>query len=193
MAFVYPKMRLGASIGAYWADTMSDDVRRYVIGLGANLGDRFETLRAARAGLAQYGTVLAASGVYETEPVGPAQPLFLNAAVLVESGLAPVVLLRALLHLEQAHGRERRVRWGPRSLDLDLLFSPGLVLTTPELVLPHPELTRRAFALVPLLDVAGEARDPSSGVAYREHLAQLDRSGVRGLETDANWCPGRAE
>ena len=172
---------------------MSDDLRRYVIGLGANLGDRLLTLRAAVAGLAQHGTVLAVSDLYETDPIGPAQPDFLNAAVLLESDLGAVPLLQALLRLERAHGRERRERWGARTLDLDLLFSPDLVLSTPELTLPHPELTRRAFALVPLVDVAKDARDPSSGVSYEELLARLPRDGVRRFETSANWCSGRTE
>jgi len=172
---------------------MSDDLRRYVVGLGANLGDRLGTLKSAVSGLARSGTVVSVSDVYETAPVGPAQPDFLNAAALLESRLAPVELLRALLELEKAHGRERRERWGPRALDLDLLFSPGLVLSTPELELPHPELTRRAFALTPLLDVLSDGRDPRSGVAYADLLAALDRRGVRRFETCANWCPGRVE
>lgn len=172
---------------------MPDDLRRYVIGLGANLGDRLLTLRSAVHGLAQHGTVLAVSGLYETDPIGPAQPDFLNAAILLASELAPVPLLETLLSLERAHGRERRERWGARTLDLDLLFSPGLVLSTPQLTLPHPELTRRAFALVPLLDVAQEARDPISGEPYSELLARLPRGGVRRFETGANWCSGRTE
>jgi 2-amino-4-hydroxy-6-hydroxymethyldihydropteridine diphosphokinase len=172
---------------------MSDDLRHYVIGLGANLGDRLATLKSARVGLARHGTVVAVSEVYETDPIGPAQPDFLNAAVLVESRLSPPRLLEALLAVERAHGRERRQRWGARTLDLDLLYSQGLILSTPELTLPHPELTRRAFALVPLLDVAPDARDPHSNRPYAELLALLDARGVRRFETEPNWCSGRAE
>jgi len=172
---------------------VSDDLRSYVIGLGANLGDRLATLKSAVSALTRYGTVVSTSDIYETAPVGPAQPDFLNAAILLKSDLDAAALLRTLLLIEKAHGRERRERWGPRSLDLDLLFSPGLVLSTPELKLPHPELTRRAFALAPLVDVAADARDPSSGVPYRDLLTALDRSGVRCFETSANWCPGRVE
>ncbi len=172
---------------------MSDKLRQYVIGLGANLGDRLRTLRSAVAGLAQCGTVRAVSALYETEPVGPAQPDFLNAAVLLESNLAPQALLEALLGLERQHGRERREKWGARTLDLDLLYSPGLVVDTPQLTLPHPELTRRAFALVPLVDVATEARDPKTGELYSEILASLGARGVRRFETGANWCSGTAE
>lgn len=172
---------------------MSELFRRYVIGLGANLGDRLLTLKSALRGLAQRGTILAVSDVYETGAVGPAQPDYLNAAVLLETSLAPTELLHALLGLEKAHGRERRERWGPRTLDLDLLYSPGLLLTTPELSVPHPELTRRAFALLPLIDVALDARDPSSGALYADILANLSAQSVRRFETRANWCSGTVE
>jgi 2-amino-4-hydroxy-6-hydroxymethyldihydropteridine diphosphokinase len=172
---------------------MSDDLRRYVIGLGANLGDRLLTLKRAVRDLAQYGTVLAASDVYETAALGPAQPDYLNAAVLFESASEALPLLGALLAIERAHGRERRERWGPRTLDLDLLYSPGLVLTTAELTLPHPELTRRAFALAPLVDVAADARDPGSSTLYAELLAALTSQSIRRFETSANWCPGTVE
>ncbi len=172
---------------------MSDDLRHYVIGLGANLGDRLATLRSAVAGLAQCGTLAAVSDIYETDPVGPAQPDFLNAAVLLATRLDPLPLLEALLGIERAHGRARRERWGPRSLDLDLLFSPGLVLATPAPTLPLPELTRRAFAPVPLPDVAPDARDPKSGVAYAELLAELGRGGIRRFETPASWYSGTVE
>src|SRR5262245_2236701 len=138
---------------------MSDDLRLYVVGLGANLGERRATLQSAVRGLAGHGRVVRVSDLYETAAVGPPQPDYLNAAVLLETPLGPQGALSALLALEQAHGRERRERWGPRTLDLDLLCSPGLVLDEPGLALPHPELTRRAFALVPLLDVLPDGRD----------------------------------
>jgi 2-amino-4-hydroxy-6-hydroxymethyldihydropteridine diphosphokinase len=169
---------------------MSDDLRRlYVVGLGANLGDRRAALQSAVLALASLGRVLQLSDLYETAAVGPAQPDYLNAAALLESGLAPGVLMAALLAIEQQHGRERRERWGPRTLDLDLLCSPALVCEAPGLTLPHPELPRRPFALVPLLDVLPEARDSRSGVGYQEVLASLDRASVRRVETHAGWDP----
>lgn len=155
--------------------------RSYVIGLGANLGDRFQTLRSALEQLASAGAILQVSSVYETAPVGPPQPDFLNAAVLLETTLEPLSLLQQLLRIERAHGRERRERWGPRTLDLDLLHSPDLVVDDPTLTLPHPELARRAFALVPLLDVAPDARDARSGAPYAELLERLDTSPLRRL------------
>jgi 2-amino-4-hydroxy-6-hydroxymethyldihydropteridine diphosphokinase len=143
---------------------------RAVVGLGANLGDRLATLReAARAvgALAVDGRALASSRVYETAPVGgPEQPAFLNAAVLIDYGGAPVALLDALLAIEARFGRVRGERWGPRTLDLDVLWIDGLAVNDPRLVVPHPRLAERAFAVRPLLDVAPGARDPVSGAAY---------------------------
>jgi len=144
-----------------------------VIGLGSNLGDRQATLAGARAELAAVGTVTAASSLYETLPVGPPQPLFLNAAVALTTSLDPPGLLSALLGIEQRLGRVRRERWGPRTIDLDILWIAGLAWTSPELTIPHPELCHRAFALRPLLDVAPLATDPRDGTAYRAVLADL--------------------
>jgi 2-amino-4-hydroxy-6-hydroxymethyldihydropteridine diphosphokinase len=181
---------------------MSGDVRRsYVVGLGANLGERVATLKSAVLALQAHGDVQAISHLYETTAVGPPQPDYLNAAVLLESRLAPGQLLLELLAIERSHGRERRERWGPRTLDLDLLYSPALLLNEPDLTLPHPELTRRAFALTPLLDVAPSARDPHSGTRYADLLTGLGEQGLRRLETAPSWdprpnrsvAPGRAE
>jgi 2-amino-4-hydroxy-6-hydroxymethyldihydropteridine diphosphokinase len=169
---------------------MSDDVRRsYVVGLGANLGDRLATLKSAVLALGEHGSLLGVSHLYETAAVGPPQPDYLNAAVLLESSLAPGSLLRTLLAVEQAHGRERRERWGARTLDLDLLFSPALVLHEPSLTLPHPELGRRAFALAPLLDVLPDACDPVSGVRYSDLFNAVDRAGVRRAQPRQGWDP----
>jgi 2-amino-4-hydroxy-6-hydroxymethyldihydropteridine diphosphokinase len=139
--------------------------------------------------LQAHGQVLAVSDLYESAAVGPPQPDFLNAAVLLESALTPQRLLSELLAVERAHGRERRERWGPRTLDLDLLDSPGLVLNDPNLTLPHPELLRRAFALGPLLDVAPDACEPGSGRRYAELALPLEAQGVRRLEIGSSWDP----
>jgi 2-amino-4-hydroxy-6-hydroxymethyldihydropteridine diphosphokinase len=169
---------------------MSGDVgRRYVLGIGANLGDRRSVLRAAVLDLGTLGRVRSLSSLYETAPVGPAQPDFLNAAVALQSQLAPEQLLTGILGVERRHGRERRERWGPRTLDIDLLYSPGLVIRSPGLTLPHPELCRRAFALRPLLDVEPDAESPESGIRYADVLATLEDQGLRRLETTATWDP----
>ena len=169
---------------------MSDDVRRlFVVGLGANLGDRVATLRSAVLCLAQHGVVQKLSSLYETAAVGPPQPDYLNAAVLLESALAPGQLMRGLLDVEQRHGRERRERWGPRTLDLDLLLSPALVVRDVELTLPHPELGRRAFALAPLVDVLPQATDPVSGARYADLLASVGYSEIRRVADLHEWDP----
>ena len=123
------------------------------VGLGANLGDRHEAFRRALELLP--GVVEAVSPRYETAPIGPPQPSFLNAAVRLRTTLAPLALLDALLAVERTLGRDRaqETRWGPRTLDLDVLLWPGRTLDEPRLRVPHPRLGERAFALAPLLDV----------------------------------------
>jgi 2-amino-4-hydroxy-6-hydroxymethyldihydropteridine diphosphokinase len=118
------------------------------------------------------------SHLYETQPLGPPQPDFLNGAVRLLTPLDPAQLLGWLLEIERDCGRIRRVRWGPRTLDLDILWVRGTHIQTASLVVPHPELTHRAFAILPLLDVAPDAADPLTGVLYRKLLAGLDTSGV---------------
>jgi 2-amino-4-hydroxy-6-hydroxymethyldihydropteridine diphosphokinase len=136
---------------------------RAVVGLGANLGDRVATMRGALRALAGVARIERVSRVYETAPVGgPVQPAFFNAAALVVYPGEPVALLDELLSIEAALGRIRRERWGPRTIDLDLLWIDGLVVDHPRLAVPHPRLRERAFAVVPLLDVAPDARDPTT-------------------------------
>lgn len=144
------------------------------IGLGANLGERLTTLESAVERLAGTPGVIVerASPVYETAPVGPPQPSYLNAAVRARVTLEPEALLDALLAIEAAHGRVRRERWGPRTLDLDVLvlcdpvtLEPR-VWSSPRLTVPHPHLLERTFALAPLLDVIPEL-EPIWGTTLR--------------------------
>jgi 2-amino-4-hydroxy-6-hydroxymethyldihydropteridine diphosphokinase len=147
-----------------------------VVGLGSNLGERALALDHAALALGRLeGTrVVARSPWRETAPVGgPPQGFFLNGALRLETALAPEALLARLLAIEQGLGRERRERWGPRTIDLDLLWVAGVVCASPTLTLPHPRLHERAFALEPLVDVAPDARDPTTGEAYRTMLARL--------------------
>lgn len=138
-----------------------------VIGLGANVGDRLTTLRAAARELGALGSVEACSRVYESAPVGgPAQPDYLNAAMRLTVALAPHELLDALHAIEHRHGRLREERWAARTLDLDILWIDGEVHHSPRLEVPHPRLRERAFALAPLLDVAPDAEDPITGARY---------------------------
>lgn len=128
---------------------------RTVIGLGSNIGDPIETLQEAVRRIDAIAPVLASSRVYETLPVGgPEQPNFLNAAVLVDWEGDPLDLLDALNRIESELGRVRTVKDGPRTIDLDILWIEALTIDTPRLVVPHPRLAERAFAVMPLLEVA---------------------------------------
>jgi len=145
--------------------------RRAFLSLGANLGERAAALRAARAALAALpGTqLLACSRLYETEPQDLAgQPPFLNQVVCLETTLSPEELLSAAQGIEDAAGRVRDVRFGPRTLDVDILLFQGVESDRPELTLPHPRLWQRAFVLVPLAELWSLSRDmPRLDVARR--------------------------
>jgi len=152
------------------------------IGLGANLGDPRAQLEAALGALASRPGVelRAVSSAYESDPVGPVgdQPPFLNAVALVGTTLAPGALLRALLEIEDALGRTRTVRFGPRTCDLDLLLYGRTVLDEPDLVLPHPRLAERRFVLEPLAELAPELELPD-GRRVADLLAAVADQGVR--------------
>jgi 2-amino-4-hydroxy-6-hydroxymethyldihydropteridine diphosphokinase len=148
------------------------------IALGSNLvseyGDREANLREAVRRLGELGEVKAVSRFYDTEPVGYLdQPRFLNAAVVLETVLDPAELMRALLEIERAMGRERVVAKGPRMIDLDLLLYGDRVMNTAELTLPHPEMQERRFVLEPLSEVAGDWVQPVLGVTVAEMLTNL--------------------
>ena len=134
---------------------------RAYIGVGANLGDREATIRAALAALPG---VVGVSQLRETDPVGVVdQPPFLNGAVALETELSPRELLDALLAVERELGRERRERWGPRTIDLDLLLYGDETIDEPRLTVPHPRLHERRFALEPLLDLDPDLAIPGRG------------------------------
>ena len=139
----------------------------YVIGLGGNLGDRLGHLRTAVKRLRELGEVVGLSRVYETDPIGPAQPDYLNAAVLLRCKHQPEQLLRKLHVIEAEQGRERFERWGPRTIDLDILWAKGLAHDTNVLTVPHALLAERDFAKAPLLDLVPDAADPTTGAAYQ--------------------------
>ena len=127
--------------------------RRVLLGLGSNLGDRAALLRTAVAGLGD--EVEAVSDVYETDPVGgPDQGPFLNLVVLLRTARPARDLLALGQRLEAEADRVREVRWGPRTLDVDVLWIEGEQVDEPDLVVPHPRMVERAFVMVPLADVA---------------------------------------
>jgi 2-amino-4-hydroxy-6-hydroxymethyldihydropteridine diphosphokinase len=156
---------------------------RAAIGLGSNLGDSLQTLESAIATLADVATIdlEARSHWYVTAPIGPPQPDFLNGCALLRTTLTPQALLTTLLEIEQQFGRVRQERWGPRSLDLDLLLFDDLVLETDTLTLPHPRLNERAFVLVPLAEIAPDWMEPVSRKAIADLVQGVDCSGVRRL------------
>jgi 2-amino-4-hydroxy-6-hydroxymethyldihydropteridine diphosphokinase len=157
-------------------------LRRAVFGIGSNLGDRVSYVQLAVANLRALDGVHGAvrSQLYETVPVGgPAQGDYINAALLVHTARSPRSLLEAALEIELRHGRVRGVRNGPRTLDIDLLWVEGEAVDEPALTVPHPRLVLRAFALIPLLEVASDARDPVSGRPLASWAADLDLRGIR--------------
>ncbi len=146
------------------------------LGLGSNQGDRAATLAAARARLEAAGVrVRRASPLYETEPVGVRdQPWFLNQVLEGETALAPGALLAAAKSIERALGRARGPRWGPRPIDIDILLYDDACIaeTDPWLEVPHPELWRRLFVLVPLRDLRPDLRAPD-GTPIATRIAAL--------------------
>lgn len=168
-----------------------------VVGLGANLGDPVGTFVAAVQRLRLRGRVVGLSPLYRSRPIGPpaqmsGQPDFHNAAVRLEVRGEPLQLLEFLLQIERENGRERIEHWGPRTLDLDLLWLGDRVLDSQRLTVPHQRLSERAFALVPLLSVAPTARDPRTGQAYVAALLSVGTAGLEAL-SDARWDALRAE
>jgi 2-amino-4-hydroxy-6-hydroxymethyldihydropteridine diphosphokinase len=150
------------------------------VALGANLGDRQASLEAALAGLPPHVTVQRASRVYETLPWGITdQPSFLNMVIEGSTILSPQELLTGLKQLEIRLGRQETVHWGPRVIDLDILFFNDLVLDMPGLVIPHPHLHERAFVLVPLADLAPDLCHPVLHRTIRELLTAVDSGGVK--------------
>lgn len=150
------------------------------LSLGSNLGDRQDNVLAAVLGLDQMDgvTVVAVSKGYETVPVGVAdQPVFVNAAVTIETVLEPLELLESVKALEKRIGRRNTERWGPRVVDIDIVLWESLVLTDATLRVPHPEFRNRAFVLEPLAEIAPDAIDPETGHTVATLAQQPDLAG----------------
>lgn len=172
------------------SDTLSGQlkaVRRAVLALGSNLGDRLEHLQAAVDSLAETPglSVVAASPVYESDPVGGPEdsPEYLNAVVLAETALSSRTLLERAQAIEEALGRVRTERWGPRTIDIDLLVVGEESVDEEQLRLPHPRAAERAFVLAPWADVDPDAVLPGRG-PVRELLAATGTAGVRRTESE---------
>jgi 2-amino-4-hydroxy-6-hydroxymethyldihydropteridine diphosphokinase len=149
------------------------------LSLGSNLGDRAANLKQAVASLAPQMRVKKKSKVYETPPWGyTEQEPFLNQAVMVTTYLEPEPLLRHLKRLEVALGRKASFRYGPRSIDLDILFFDDVVMETPALTIPHPHVHERGFVLMPMMDIAPDHVHPVAKRSIREMIALCNTEGI---------------
>jgi 2-amino-4-hydroxy-6-hydroxymethyldihydropteridine diphosphokinase len=153
---------------------------RVHLSLGSNLGDRAANLRAALDALDRLDgvAVWAVSHAYETEPVGKTdQPEFLNVAAEIETDLEPLELLNAVKGIEADLGRVPAERWGPRTIDIDIVLWGPRIEATERLALPHPEFRKRAFVLTPLAELAPDAADPVTGRRVAELAAGPEAQG----------------
>jgi len=147
---------------------------RVCIGLGSNLGDRLASIRAARESLQAYIQIESVSPVYETAPTYVTdQPAFLNAALVGTTALDPIPLLYTLKNIERELGRMPTYQYGPRLIDLDVLFYDDLKMITGELTIPHPRIEERSFVLRPLVKIVPEWVHPVLGKTVRELLSAL--------------------
>lgn len=160
-----------------------------VVGLGGNQGQVVHTFREAARRLQDFAAVEAFSSLYRSFPIGPVQPDFLNAAIGVRYAGPLEELLSCLQKIESDLGRVRTVRWGARTLDLDILWAGERRQMSSSLTVPHSQLRFRAFALRPLLDIDPAANDPDDGSAYSLILASLNDQGLQKIQ-DSSWWTG---
>lgn len=174
----------GGQFGGQSKNPMRGDRVKCAIALGGNLGDSQRILAEAVQVIDSEDEIemLARSPLYKTAPVGPPQPDYLNACILIATTLVPRALLNRLLAIENQFGRVRQERWGARSLDLDLLLYGDQIIDTPGLTVPHPRLHERAFVLVPLVEIAPDWPHPIFDKTIAQLLGLLAREPIEGIE-----------
>ena len=150
------------------------------LGLGSNLGNRERNLRKALQLLSDFVRIEQVSSIYETKPVGYAdQGPFLNAVAEISTDLSPYEILVKSKEIETTLGRAASFRNGPRCIDIDILLCGGCVISTPQLVVPHPRLLERAFVLIPLAEIAPQVSHPVTGETIEEAMRHVGLAGVR--------------
>jgi 2-amino-4-hydroxy-6-hydroxymethyldihydropteridine diphosphokinase len=168
---------------------------RYLIALGSNTGERQKMLKdAANAIEKSIGPIVEQAAIYETEPIGVADSLFLNSALTAESNLSPQVVMTELLAIEQNLGRIRTEKWGNRTIDLDILLCEEkaavsswkqILIESPTLTLPHPEMLKRSFVMLPAIDVARDWVHPvvqlKLGDAFKKYLSSKELESAKRL------------
>src|ERR1700722_11940363 len=157
-------------------DAPSAKSENIALALGANIGDRLQALRGAIKGLASYLKIVKISPVYETPAAYIThQPAFLNAALIGETRFSPIAFLWSIKELEAELGRQPTFHYGPRAIDIDIIFYGAQILKTPELMLPHPRLAEREFVLRPLADIAPDWEHPETGLTVAEMQKHLPK------------------
>ena len=168
------------------------DTARVYLGLGTNLGDRRVNLREAVHRLGGRVAIDGLSALYETPPMGPPdQPWYLNAACTGSTELGPEELLIFVKEIERGMGRVPTRRWGPRLIDIDILFYDDLILASPDLTIPHPGIPHRLFVLAPLADIAPELVHPQLGESISALLNKLSTGSddIRRIAESEEWHP----
>ncbi len=162
---------------------------KVAIALGSNLGNSPEIITKALQFLKVKEGIkfLKSSSLYQTVPVGPPQPDYINACATLDVEVSPLVLLDTLLAIEAQFGRIRLERWQARTLDLDIILYQDLILDTPRLTIPHPRMSDRAFVLVPLAEIAPDWQEPVTQKTISQLLQGLDCRGVKKIEDPP--CP----
>ncbi|MGB7287030.1 MAG: 2-amino-4-hydroxy-6-hydroxymethyldihydropteridine diphosphokinase [Salaquimonas sp.] len=173
------------------SEEVTSNSRIFYIGLGGNVGDVVTSMLQALSGLDehQYINVLAKSRLYETPPWGDVdQDDFINACAKIQSNLEPIQLLKAMKNQEAELKREKTRRWGPRTIDLDILICENLTFKNEKLEIPHPRMLERSFVLKPLLDIAPDLQIADK--AIRDWLETCDLEGIKELPDQKGWVSG---